>query len=300
LKTRLSSLAPLAALPVLAHAPMALAQEPAGPGAGAQEEAGHEELRLPIAEAERPITLPAHILSPEIDFDITRSNGGTYANLALVGAYGLTDELGIRATVLPLQLAAPGPNPFRYGQPTENVGPSVGATYRLSAGHVEFGASLDVAVSTIPNSSGIIFTPGIPVRFHVGKQIRVDTGLYIPINRLATTTTTQSFPAQSTPSDAATTTAGFDVPLSFLYDVTEPLHVGVSTAFTVADDSQWSNTATIPVSFFTGYAVAGKEGPILDIDPFFTFPQLLTPGEASTTHAADYMIGLSLAAYLYL
>ncbi len=286
---------------VLVHPVTALAGEPT-PGSTEREGAGEatSEGRLPVAEAERPLTLPALVLNPELDFDITRLGGGTYANLALVGAMGLTGDLTVRATLLPLQLAAPGPAAFRYGQATENVGPSVGTTYRFRKGNVEVGGSLDFGISTVPNSSGLIITPGVPLRLHVGKRMRIDTGAYVPISRLTGTATTRTLPPATLPADVFTTTAGLSVPVSLLYDLTEPLHIGASSAFAVADVSRWSATASIPVSLFTGYAVAGKDGPLLDIDPFLAFPTLLTPGDSQVTHSADYVVGLALGGFLYL
>jgi hypothetical protein len=249
--------------------------------------------------------LPAKIANAELDFDIARLSGATYANLALAASYGLTDDLTIRATLLPLQLAGPGPSAFRYGQVSDsaNVGPLVGVSYALRRDRVEVALSLDAGFSTIPNSAGLLFTPGVPVRIHAGKGIRVDTGVYLPFSRLASTSTVATSPS-TTPAEATsnvfTDTLGLTIPASILYDITEPLHVGVGTAFQVGDVSEWSSTAAVPLSLFTGYAIAGKEGPLLDIDPFLTFPALLTPGAPKTTDAKDFMVGLSLGGFLYL
>jgi len=309
-KTRLALLTSLAVLPLTTFGSSALAAEPASappqpaePASAQGEpagEAGKEpERRLAVAEAERSITFGEKILAPELDFDITHMGSSTYANLALVAGYGLTNDLNVRATILPLQLAAPGPSAFRYGQPTENVGPSVGATYRIRTGKVELGGNLDFGVSAVPNSSGIIITPGVPVRIHLGEKIRIDTGVSVPISRLTATTTTGVYRSTPVASDTASTTGGLNIPASILYDITEPLHIGVSTAFMVMDVSRWSATSSIPASIYTGYAIAGKDGPILDIDPILTFPTLLTPGASPAAHA-DYFVGLALEGWIYL
>jgi hypothetical protein len=56
----------------------------------------------------------------------------------------------------------------------------------------------------------------------------------------------------------------------------------------------------------SGYAIGGKNGPILDIDPFFQWPFLLTPGSqshgliaAESTHPGVFTVGVSLGGFLY-
>jgi hypothetical protein len=270
-------------------APSALAE----PSGAEPVKEGVAEGRLPVAEAERPITLPRFVLNPELDFDITHLAGlGSFANLSLGASFGITDDFSVRAQVLPLQLAGPAGSGFHYGQTTENPGPGIGATYRFVRGFVEVGASVDANIITVQSVTGVVVTPGVPVRIHATKQLRIDTGAYLPITRA----TAGGVVAQNS--------VGLSIPASVLYDITEPIHVGVGTGFQIVDFSEPGETVAIPLGIFAGYAVAGKDGPIVDIDPFFTFPALFTPGttgpNAKQTDTGDYVIGLSVGGFFYL
>jgi hypothetical protein len=94
-------------------------------------------VRLPVALAERPLTVPRFILEPDIEADVTRIEpNATYGNLGIGASFGVTDYLGVRAIVLPLQLAGPPGNGFHYGQTSEDRGPGVGATLAFVHGRV--------------------------------------------------------------------------------------------------------------------------------------------------------------------
>ena len=65
----------------------------------------------------------------------------------------------------------------------------------------------------------------------------------------------------------------------------------------------------VPLGIFAGYAVGGKNGPILDIDPFFGWPALITPGvETGGTckncpghfNPGFITVGLALGGFIYL
>lgn len=49
---------------------------------------------------------------------------------------------------------------------------------------------------------------------------------------------------------------------------------------------------------FGGYAIAGAKGPIVDIDPFFSWSRFL--GAPNTTvDAMDFEVGVDVTGYLY-
>jgi hypothetical protein len=270
-------------------------------GSAAAGEEGEGSMRLPVAEAERPITLPRLVLSPELGYDVVRLpafvapgavpvsvSAAVYSNLSLGVSFGIIDDLTVRAQVAPLELPI-GAGSFHYGQTTEFPGPSVGLTYRFLRGGVEMGVGVDGTIVTASGLSGASIAPSVPVRIHVGKSFRLDTGVLGLVSTISATGVGSS-----------TTTGGLAVPVSALFDITEPLHVGVSTGFLIGDFKRPGETSVVPLGLFAGYAIAGKQGPILDIDPFLTWPTLFTPGVSNTpTMSGNYMIGISLGGFLY-
>jgi hypothetical protein len=144
--------------------------------------------------------------------------------------------------------------------------------------------------------------PGVVFRFHVNKQALLEGGVYLPIEL-----------GGVDPSLAGESSAGVGirVPLAFAYDVSEPLHVGARSGVglfssNAPTEGSVSENLYIPLGVFGGYAVAGKSGPLLDIDGFFTWPHLLTPSSeahaetaAQTTHPGDFSVGVSLGGFLY-
>ena len=251
--------------------------------------------RLAVAFAERGITNPEKILSPAADFDITGIGGpfgtGVHANLALRAAYSLTDDLGVRATVIPIE----------FNDPTAFLGPSLGATYRLLKGDFELGVAADVLIQTCGsaslcynpqyfstgNNAGIFFNASAPMRLHLGKSAVLDTqpGLFFG-------------------GDGFGPVFGFAVPVQFAYDIVESVHVGVATGFRMdlavpknVRENQ-GNTVDVPLGLFGGYAMPGKEGPVFDLDAFFTWPEFLNG--ANTAEGGFFDFGLSFIYYLYL
>jgi hypothetical protein len=58
---------------------------------------------------------------------------------------------------------------------------------------------------------------------------------------------------------------------------------------------------SIPLGFIAGYAVAGPHGPVLDIDPFFVWPGLFTPGQTGNAVSSGlYDFGIEATYYFYL
>jgi|HubBroStandDraft_2_1064218.scaffolds.fasta_scaffold24458_2 hypothetical protein len=270
----------------------AVAAAPAAPAAGGY--------RLPVSYTERGITNPAGILSPEADFIVTNyapfgGLGGSIAtvSLALGAGYSITDDFGVRATVIPLEFNSP----FAY------LGPSIGATYRLLKGDFELGVAADINLQTCGDAGcynpqigggtgiGIVFAPSVPMRVHLlDKKAVLDFQPAIPIGTVG---------------DGAF--VGLNVPVRFAYDIIEPVHVGAMTGFgfdfKAPNGLTVGDTFAIPFGVFGGYALAGKEGPMLDIDPFVLWPNLFTPAAQTGLSKADgsfVEVGVNLTYYLYL
>jgi hypothetical protein len=260
--------------------PAGAASAPGQPAAGEK-----EGIRLPVSYVERGITNPALILSPELDIGVVRVAGAlgntiTAGALQLGAGFSITDDFGVRATILALQLNSP----FQY------TGPSFGATYRFVKGDFELGAAADVTIATPSGvSAGVVFTPSIPARVHFGKTARLDITAGLPV---------------TAGEGLKSAVVGLGIPVVLSVDIVEPLHVGVGSGFEILDFSQAGHTVAVPLGFIAGYAVAGPHGPIVDIDPFFEWPYLFTPGTtgpgSSKVQAGFFQLGLTVTGYLYL
>ena len=274
----------------------ALADDQQAPGAApavvvvaAPAPAGEAGVRLPVSYTERGITNPAMILSPVLDVSLIRIQpavaglavpAATGAALTLGAGFSITDDFGVRATVVNAQFAS---------NDTEYLGPTVGATYRFLKGDFEMGVALDMLIST-PAPVGVVIGPSIPMRLHMGKAAVLDIQPTIPI---------------STPEK---TTVGLNVPVAVAYDIVEPsVHIGANTGvamtFNPPQGVTVGDTFSVPLGVFAGYAVPGKDGPIVDIDPYFRWPALFIPGAGdglSKAQAGIFQLGVTVTGYIYL
>lgn len=247
-------------------------------------------LRLPVPEAQRPLTLPQLVASPALDFQVDhRAAAGNFVNLDVTARIGLTDDLMLHADVAPLQLWAPGGG-LTYGQPYLSRGPGAGAAYRFVRGLVEVAGNLGGRVFTVPGISGGSITALLPVRVHATGSLRLDA---VPQVEFVL--------AHDTATSASANSTRVAVPLQLLANVTRELDLGFGTGLTIYDVGDAADTTGIPLGFFLGYAAPGAQGPLLDVDPFFDFPYLIMPGRRTqTTNAQQYQVGVTLTVYLYL
>jgi hypothetical protein len=257
--------------------------------------------RLLVAAAQRPITVPTLVFEPQLGVDADRQGKqGTYGDLTVGAALGITDDLTARVVVLPLQLAAPTGSGLQYGQTTGDRGPSVGAVYRFVRGAVEIGAAFDLRVFTIPDLTGVALIPSVPIRIHAGEAFRVDVVPALNITRATAAIDVavvagSSAAAQSTPANATR----LDIPIRALYNFTSAFDVGVNSGLTIYDLSETRNSTGIPAGAFVGYAIAGASGPVLQIEPYFNFPYLLMPGRADVTNSGQFVAGINVTGFLY-
>jgi len=247
-------------------------------------------LRLPVPEAQRPLTLPRLVLAPEAGFQVDqRPDEGAFGELDVSAAFGITDDLAVHALVAPLQLWTPGGGGLRYGETNRNFGPGAGVTLRLVRGPVELAADLSGHVFTIPDLAGGSVTPSVLLRVHATDMLRLDVAPAVTL-QFATQ------PPSSSPANAVRV----DVPVTLLGNLTRSFDVGVTTGLTIYDTSDVRSSTGIPAGLLLGYAVPGPHGPVLDVDPFFDFPYLFMPGRAAVTNTGQYQVGLTVRGYLYL
>jgi hypothetical protein len=259
-------------------------------------EVEHRRERLPLSFVARPLTLPRMILSPGLQIEASHdalSDTPTAWRGAISAVFGMSDDLTLRATLLPLELSPS----FDYGNP------SFGATYRFYGNdRVEFGAQVDAVVRRSDRAGdplGWFVRPGLPILFRMSPTFRLDTGVFLPI---AHANEQGAPPVPGVSGLPSKTKVGVEVPIRLVIDPSEQVHIGASTAFLVRDAGDFERTFAIPLGIFAGYAVRGSDGPILEIDPFFQWPGLVTPAftEGDKVHARTYTVGVAVLGFLYL
>jgi hypothetical protein len=261
---------------------------------------GHEEgERLAVSFPERGIVIGDFILAPsmilqggQLDFGLTKEG---YAGLSFGARFGITRDLEVHAYPLPFVFAPSGAAGYGgLGPLAEGLGgPSFGAIFRFLRGPFEVGAAADLTIYT-GDITGVRIAPGIPMRLHLGKIAALDAAVAVPI--------TAGF--KDTGLGGSTTIVGLEIPVAFSIDVIEPvLHVGVNSGFAIDDFDKAGESVAIPLGFFGGYAIPGKKGPLLDIDPFFRWPDLFTPGVPAggdKVNAGNIQVGVEVAGFFYL
>lgn len=251
--------------------------------------AGEDDLDdYPLAYATRPMTLYTNLLSPYVAADFTRlvadpgavksapSQLGNNLTIQAGAKYGITKSLEVEAALAQVQILPE----VAYGNPT------LGATFRLLQSTIEIGARARIAIVTSAKSAGIIAEPSVPMLVHIGKSMRLDFGLGLPV------TVARGVP----------TTVGLDLPVALALNLTDTLHAGVQSNVYIADFSDLGGSFTVPLGFFAGFSV-GTDAPILEFDPFFTWPQFAQPG--ATDPAAQkinidvFTAGLAIRGYVF-
>jgi hypothetical protein len=266
-------------------------------------------IRLPVPYVERGITNPVGILSPELDFGISKIGllGGNGApivgTMALGSGYSFTDDFGLRGTVFVLQ----------FNQPFQLASAAMGATYRFLKGNFEAGAALDWIYQTPSNNNGnagMVILPSVPLHVHFGKAARLDITPTLPIS------TAGVYVPPAVALGGGKTTVGLDVPVQLAFQIVDPLRLGLTSGFdmTFNPDStnfppppatplRFGDTFFIPLGFQVGVTVPGPNGPILDMTPFFEWPSLFVPGVRSGTSAVQagvWLTGVNFTTYFYL
>jgi hypothetical protein len=273
--------------------------------------AGDQE--YPVSFVERPLTLPKLTLAPSLELDINRvgvsgAGGGSLviAGMQIGASFGILPNLEVGAIVLPIQFnngAGYGtlPSPLGFvGEEGKSGNPSVFATFRfLHLESLDLGARLWIQIYT-PHSglgAGALIEPSVPLLLHIGKIGRFDAELGLPILVAPSTAAAGTLGGTS----STQVSVGLDLPLKLAFDIIEPLHVGVSTGLRVDDFSQAGESTAIPLGVFMGYAV-GEKRPLIDIDPFFSFFDFITPGGGlfgDKINPGVFVVGVNARGYFY-
>ena len=243
----------------------------------------------PLAYAARPLTLYTQGLEPYVAVDATRFVADPNAvkttgvrdlatGLAIQGGakYGISKALEVEAALAQIQILPK----VAYGNPT------LGATFRLLNSTIEIGVRARVAIVTASDTAGLILEPSVPMLIHIGKSMRLDFSAGLPL----------------TVARGQKTLFGLDLPVALALNLTDTLHAGVQSNVYIADFSDLGGSFTVPLGFFAGFSV-GTDAPILEFDPFFTWPQFAQPGAtdpgAQKVNIDVFTAGLAIRGYVF-
>lgn len=222
---------------------------------------------LPVAWAERPLTLTGATIRADGDFRITRlpvvrrdpedplrlvPGFETVVALGLGAGYGITEDLEVGAQVVPLRLSPD----------VEYRDPSIYGMFRFVSGFADVAARLSVH---IPFQDNPLFEPGLPIRLHLDPKVRLDTGLFLPI-AIADRRDDDNVPILS-----------LRIPVELSVSVVPEIFLGGGTALFLRDLEQ----NAVPVQslgIFVGHTVPAAAGPLADLLLRFDFPMLVDYG----------------------
>ena len=211
--------------------------------------------QLPLRQADRPITLTEGTLRADADLLFIDGVGDLNVNLNVGAGFGISDDLEVGATVLPLAISPD----FDYGNP------SLYARFRFLPGDLEVGAEARV-VLPVQEGSDFAVGVGLPVRFHA-DAIRIDTGAFVNLTF------------------ASDVVVGLGVPLELRFSLDENLYFGGRTGFNIATFDAAGDSIFVPLGALAGYTVAQGSHPLVDIEAGFTFPLFVNSfgGDAIST-----------------
>lgn len=244
----------------------ALATLSAASGAQAQEVPAPQ--RLPPSFSRRPLTLTRGTLRLDAELAIAHfetsflgvTASSNSVGLGLGAGFGITEDLEVGATVLPLTLSPD----FKYNAP------SVYGTYRFLRGDVEVGARLAL---TLPIDRDFGVSVGVPVLLHIGETARLDTGAFVDL--------TFSDPLGKQ----------LRIPVAFTASINPNLFVGARTGFVFPNFDSFG----MPLGVYLGYTLATGDGaaPLADITAAFDFPLFLRTGGGDAIYTGLWTASLN-------
>jgi len=226
---------------------------------------------VPVRIVDRPLTLPAGVLRGDLVGGHLAVGPVNAVYATLSGGYGLTRDLELDATVLPVPLAPA----FQYGSP------AVSATYRFLDGRsLELGGTLG-ATWIAPVTAAyqeVTLTPAVPALVHLGS-IRIDAAIAVPV--------TLGGPSAQ---------VGLSVPLSVTFELSGPAYLGATTGFGVQTFAFFSS-AYSPVGAFVGDAFPLGCRALLDVRAAVDLPEVIMPALHGGLVTNDYEVDLLATIY---
>jgi hypothetical protein len=244
---------------------------------------------------ERPLTLPAAVLEPQLEFQAQHIPGTASPTttlgpdeyktaLNLGAAIGITPNFELAGTFLPIQLS---PN-AQYGSPTAQ------ATFRFAKQRgFEMGARIKTTFNTVQvettetNGSQTIITrspkldsatieTGFPLLLRFRRAARLDTGLYA-----AFTVGKEEAAVDSAgrPVIQSRTIVGMKIPADLSVALHHQTYIGAGSGINIEDFNATGSSLSIPLRVFAGFTLGTRRNPVLEINPYFAWDRLITPGQ---------------------
>jgi hypothetical protein len=260
---------------------------------------------MPMNYIDRPLTVPAGTLVPQIEYDIDHTPGpalpgnttlettngrttstATYTHFMNVGAtIGLAPNFEVQSTFLPIEMS---PNQ-QYGSP------EFAATLRLTRGQQELGARMSLTLNTVPvvtfKKEGLntvkdtsirvesaTFEPGFPLILRFNHKARLDTGIFADIT---TGQRVETPLANGNVLKSPDTVVGMKLPLDLSVATAKNAYIGIGSGFKIDDLRQSAASFSIPLKLYAGYSWGTRRHPYVDIVPYVSWDHLITPGQQS-------------------
>lgn len=259
----------------------------------------------PTAYAERPLTLPRMMLSPELSlglthFEITTALGSAAANavgLNLGAGLGITNDLTVYLVPLTMLIATyttAAPTKVYYGTFR------AGAMYRfVHTDKVDFGGQFEFAASGA--AEAVYTTFKLPLLLRIAPVLRIDTGLAFTVAYPTSGASVDAGFATVSNGGAAIVGLGSSagIPVAVTIQPEEHVFFGLDTGFGVGSfRGTVSNSTFMPLGAFVGGTIPGSKGPLVDIVGNFGFPFFLLGADASPPTTQLWQVGLGVRAYL--
>jgi hypothetical protein len=257
---------------------------------------------MPLNYVDRPLTVPAGTLVPQVEYDIDHvpgpvlapnttlptvngptSSTATYAHFMNFGAtIGLAPNFEVQSTFLPLELS---PN-RQYGSP------EVAATLRLAKGQTELGARMAMTFNTVPvvtfKQQGLstvketslriestTLEPGLPIILRFHHQARIDTGLFADFTVGQSVQTQVAGGTLKSPN----TVVGLKLPVDLSVATAKNAYLGIGSGFKIDDLRQSQASFSMPLKLYAGFSWGTRRHPYVDVVPYFSWDHLITPGQ---------------------
>jgi hypothetical protein len=266
--------------------------------------------RLPYNYIERPLTLPGRVLEPQLELQsihipgtdvpstANQLGGDEYRwNLNAGMAIGITPNFELQATFLPVQLY---PN-IQYGSP------SAQATFRFAKQRgFEMGARLGLRLNTVPVETtttlpagspecasgcnatsrsialdSTTISAGFPLLLRFKRAARIDTGAFADFTLGQERTTTDALSGVQI--QESRTIVGLRIPVDLSIALHHQAYMGVGSGLKIEDFSAMGDSFAIPFKVFAGFTVGKRRRPMLEINPYFEWDRMITPGQSRPT-----------------